>query len=153
MPAHNGAAARPQASAGGQGGRKLGARIKFVAGTYKGRCGWLDPDKAETERMTYVFVEKDKKSRRVLTTSFVNVEIFDSKTASGAIMKQYPEVWSSMNELCKLMAMCHVQNEHAIEFAKVFVETLQDTVEEHRADSKSTYFAKPEVKTDSKKRK
>lgn len=148
MAARSGAAARPQT-----GRRNLGARIKIVGGNFEGEWGWLDSDKAETKLSTYVYIGKEDKSRRVLTKNVVNIEIFDSKTGSGAIMKQYPEVWSQMNELCKYMAMCHVQSKHTVEFTKLFAATLQDTVETHRSDPNSSYYAEPEVKTDSKKRK
>jgi hypothetical protein len=125
--------------------------VKFVGGKYKGKWGWLDPTKEPTAMKTYVFVSKDATSSvGVMTENIVNVEQFDPKTISGAVMKKRPEAWALMNQACKLLAICHIDVEHVTEFAELFGVTLEARLED--LDDDSTFYSMPEVKTDSRKR-
>ena len=92
---------------------KKGDRIKFTAGIYQGKKGWIDTNQDEMPKMIGVIVEDSEVEEECTVTRVQKTSI---KKAMGgrvtcfedAVLDQNPDIEQMLEKLAQELVKCHV---------------------------------------------
>lgn len=112
-------------------GAVKGHPIRIIAGTYKGKQGWINEGKKNSSDTTVPVLVQVKKGE--IKATYIHFTSFEFKkdtipiSYAEAVMKQCPKIESSMVSLCRQLAQCEIEKDLP-GMTKLFQRMLKDAV-------------------------
>ena len=109
---------------------RKGIPIRFIAGKYARKKGWLDADGVQSESTVAVIVQTKKglKKTYVFPNSIRNEDDCANPTSyAEAVIEQCPDIEKALVQLCRAMVKCDMQRD-AEGFKRVIAQKMDEAV-------------------------
>jgi hypothetical protein len=97
---------------------RKGFPIRFCAGKYKGRLGWMDKKNASTKCMHSVLVIMDELGEDIYVTRVMKESVGDRfhepESYIQAALQQHEDILGDMDRLAKKLAECRIEGTEEI---------------------------------------
>lgn len=136
-----------------------GDEIRFIAGKYSGKTGWINTSEVADDRVTPVIVDlgarRGEKETFVFTGSFKRNENKPPTTYAEAVLQQCPDIERDFVMVSRKLAKCGLERD-VVGFQKELTELMNDAVKWQReqgskASYRKIYFQEPQIDIDIEK--
>ena len=121
---------------------RKGVPIRFIAGKYAGKKGWLDADGVHSESTVAVIVQTKKGGKKtyVFRNSIRDEGDYANPTSyAEAVIEQCPDIEKALVQLCRAMVKCDMQRD-AVGFNRVIAQKMDEAIEwQESKGSKAMY--------------
>ena len=123
---------------------RKGKKIRFIAGKYARKDGWIDEAGESDEAVTSVIVNlgrRGEKSTYVYSSSFRIEEGEKPDCYAEAIIQQCPDIEKDLVGVCRKLAKCEIEKDEP-GLLKVINKTMADAVKWQQDKGSKAYYRK-----------